>query len=73
MESEAEELANIRVDLKHIDFCKEIFKGVYFMMAHRNFWVLDLNFKVFFSYATIHRLKAFYGFAKNNHNAEVDG
>ena len=43
------------------------------MMAHSNFWVLDLNFKVFFSYATIHRLKSFYGFAKNNHNAQVDG
>jgi hypothetical protein len=43
------------------------------MMAHRNLWILDLNFKVFFSYATIHRLKAFYGFAKNNQNAEIDG
>lgn len=32
-------------------------------MASRNLWILDLNFKIFFSYATIERVKSFYGFA----------
>lgn len=33
------------------------------MLANRNMWVLDVNFKVFFSYATVERVKSFYGFA----------
>jgi len=33
------------------------------MMASRNLWILDLNFNIFFSYATIERVKTFYGFA----------
>ena len=35
------------------------------MFAQKNLWILDLNFSVFFSYATTQRLKTFYGFGKN--------
>jgi hypothetical protein len=53
------------VDIKIVDFCKEIYKGVYIMLAHKNIWILDLNFNIFYSYATINRIKTFYGFGKN--------
>ena len=33
------------------------------MLANRNMWILDLNFNVFYSFATIERVKQFYGFA----------
>jgi len=33
------------------------------MLANRNLWILDLNFNIFFSFATIERVKKFYGFA----------
>lgn len=33
------------------------------MLANRNLWILDLNFSVFYSFATIERVKAFYGFS----------
>ncbi len=33
------------------------------MMASRNMWVLDVNFSIFFSFATVERVKSFYGFA----------
>lgn len=48
-----EEMMNVRVDIRNVEFCKEIYKGVYLMMASRNLWILDLNFNIFFSYATI--------------------
>ncbi len=35
------------------------------MLAHKNLWILDLNFNVFYSYATTQRIKSFYGFGKN--------
>ena len=57
-----EEISNIRVDLRVVDMCKEIYKGVYLMLANRNIWILDLNFCVFYSLATIERIKQFYGF-----------
>jgi len=46
-------MLNVRVDIRSVEFCKEIYKGVYLMMASRNLWILDLNFNIFFSYATI--------------------
>ena len=33
------------------------------MLATRNLWILDINFNIFFSFATVQRLKSFYGFA----------
>jgi hypothetical protein len=48
-----EDISNIRVDVRTVELCKEIYKGVYVMLANRNFWVLDLNFCVFYSLATI--------------------
>ncbi len=33
------------------------------MLASRNMWILDINFNIFFSFATIERVKSFYGFA----------
>lgn len=58
-----EEISNIRVDIRAVEFCKEVYKGVYLMLANRNMWILDLNFSVFYSFATIERIKQFYGFA----------
>ncbi len=57
-----EEISNIRVDVRAVEMCKEIYKGVYLMLANRNIWILDLNFSVFYSLATIERIKQFYGF-----------
>ena len=48
-----EEISNIRVDIRSVEFCKEVYKGVYLMLANRNMWILDLNFNVFYSFATI--------------------
>ena len=56
-------MSNIRVDIRSVDFCKEIYKGVYLMLANKNLWILDANFGIFFTYATVERVKTFYGFA----------
>jgi hypothetical protein len=36
------------------------------MFANKNLWILDLNFNIFFSFATIERVKEFYGFGISN-------
>ena len=53
-------MENIKVDIKHVDFCVEVFKGIFFMMADKNLWVLDLNFMCFFSYAPLQRVYNYY-------------
>lgn len=39
-----EEISSVRIDIRHVVFCLEVYKGVFIMMASRNLWVLDLNF-----------------------------
>ena len=56
----ATEIEHIKIDLKQVDFCLEIYKGVYIMLAHHNLWVLDINFMCFFSFAPIQRLKNYF-------------
>jgi hypothetical protein len=53
----ATEIEHIKIDLKHIEFCLEIYKGVYLLLASHNFWIIDLNFNCFFSYTPIQRVK----------------
>lgn len=39
-----EELSNIRVDIRSVNFCLEVYKGVFLMMAANNLWIIDINF-----------------------------
>lgn len=52
-----EEISSIRIDIRQVIFCVEIYKGVFLMMASKNMWILDLNFECFFSFATPIQLK----------------
>lgn len=52
-----DEISTFRIDIKSVNFCIEVYRGVYLMMASRNLWILDMNFECFFSYATPIRLK----------------
>lgn len=51
------EIESIKIDIKHVEICLEVYKGIFIMLANKNFWILDLNFMVFFSYAPIQRIK----------------
>lgn len=53
-------MENIKIDIKHVDFCLEVYKGIYLMMADKNLWILDLNFMCFFSYAPLQRVYAYH-------------
>ena len=53
-------MENIKIDIKHVEFCCEVFKGVFLMMADKNLWVLDLNFLCFFSYAPLQRVHNYF-------------
>lgn len=66
--SMANEIEHIKIDLKHVDFCLEVFKGVYLMFASHNLWILDTNFGCFFSYAPIQTIKKFYKSRSNSLN-----
>jgi hypothetical protein len=39
-----EEISSVRIDIRQVVFCLEVYKGVFVMMASRNLWILDLNF-----------------------------
>lgn len=52
-----EEISSIRLDIRHVIFCVEVYKGVFLMMASKNMWILDLNFECYFSYATPSQIK----------------
>jgi hypothetical protein len=49
----AADIEHIKIDVKYVEFCFEVYKGVYLMLASKNLWILDINFMCFFSYASI--------------------
>lgn len=67
----ASEIEHLKVDIKHVEFCMEVYRGVYLMLANHNFWIVDANFSCFFSYTPIQRLKEYYK-NKNNQQEESD-
>ena len=60
------EMATIRVDIRSVNFCIEVYKGVFLMMASQNIWILDINFGCFFSYGSYSRIKEMFGITKTN-------
>lgn len=53
-------MENVKIDIKHIEFCSEVYKGVFLMLADKNFWILDLNFMCFFSYSSLQRIHSLF-------------
>lgn len=51
---------SIKIDIRHVEFCIEVYKGVFLMLSDKNFWVLDFNFMCFFSYTPLQRIHSLY-------------
>jgi hypothetical protein len=50
------QMNQIQMHLEDVLFCLEVFFNVFLMMAGDNIYVLDLNYKCFFSYASLNQV-----------------
>lgn len=57
VESSHSLIAGVVINLDSADFCLELFSGVFLLFACRSLWILDLNLKCFFSYASFSQIK----------------
>lgn len=50
-------LSGVVLNLEEADFCIEVFSGVFLLFACHSIWILDLNLKCFFSFASVQQIK----------------
>jgi hypothetical protein len=64
-----EEFSKLAFKIIQVEWAIEIQHGVFLIMASKNIFILDFNFKCFYSFASLHQLQNY----EKNHNKDPLG
>jgi len=58
-----EEFCELSMNLDQVEFCVEVQHGVFLLQASKNIYILDFNYKCYYSFST---LKQLVNYQRNN-------